>query len=411
MLAEEHGVSDRVEAVCASSFDLDTEKEFDLVISETIGYLAYDEGIVEIMNDARKRFLRKDGQIIPEAVALYAAAAAPAVDAEASPVGIDLEFDSFARLALNSPRILKRPRSVKMLTRPARLLSSDLRKAEITPPLSELRANWNLTGNHFPDRVIVWVESRLAPGVKLSTRRRTTSWFPTAYRFALPTRPFTSLEFSLTLTGSTNYWTVTFSDDNGSETQSYSPELAATEMIAVARGSIVSSTHGRPRVTHEQVSTPVIELRAAGPEDDDFLRTLYASTRQDEFAILGWTEVEQQQFLAMQFTMQRNAYKMQCPHAVESVVLCDGSPAGRLIVDASGEAVSLMDIAVLPEFRNRGVASRLIRNLQSKTSTIVLCVDKANPAAERLYAKHGFVVTNETDLTKGMRWERSRIDK
>ncbi|MFN6965036.1 MAG: 50S ribosomal protein L11 methyltransferase [Pyrinomonadaceae bacterium] len=57
-LAREHGVADRVEAVQASSFDVSLEREFDVVVSETVGYLGYDEHIVEVMIDARRRFLR-----------------------------------------------------------------------------------------------------------------------------------------------------------------------------------------------------------------------------------------------------------------------------------------------------------------------------------------------------------------
>jgi hypothetical protein len=221
MLAEEHGVSDRVEAICASSFDVGLEREFDLVVSETIGYLGYDERVVEIMADAGKRFLRDGGHIIPETVALYAAAGKMKVRTDAVPVGIDLDFHKLARLNLHSPRVLKRSRDVKLLTSPARLISTDLRRAEQTPSLRELKASWDIPEQ--PDCVVVWVESRLAPGVKLSTRRRTTSWFPSVYRIEPSGRRFPRLEFELSLTPETNYWTATFVGGEDRESRRYSP--------------------------------------------------------------------------------------------------------------------------------------------------------------------------------------------
>jgi protein arginine N-methyltransferase 1 len=70
LLAAEHGSPTGVEAIWGNSFDIGLAREFDIVISETIGYLGYDENIVEIMADARRRFLKPGGKLIPETVSL-----------------------------------------------------------------------------------------------------------------------------------------------------------------------------------------------------------------------------------------------------------------------------------------------------------------------------------------------------
>ncbi len=403
MLADEHGVADSVEAICASSFDLQLEREFDVVVSETIGFLGYDERIVEIMFDARNRFVRERGHMIPETIALYAAAGKLKSLIETVPTGVSFDFNALNRLNLNSPRVLKRSRDIKLLTRPVRLVSTDLRRADSTPPLRELSAAWDLPSDTEADCVIVWVESRLAPGVTLSTRR-TTSWLPTVYRIAPPSRSFKRMEFSLSLTAESNYWKATFIDGAIRETQSYSPEFAATEMIAAARGSGVTNERGRIVLAPDSRQPVVIELREVKSDDDEFLLGLYQATRRDEVAAFGWSEAEQNSFLTMQFEMQARAYAMQSPNADRSIILCDGVPAGRLIVDRSGETVSLIDIAVLPAFRGRGIASQLITLLKKESGTILLSVDKANASARRLYKRHGFVITGESEFAFEMQW-------
>jgi predicted RNA methylase len=64
-LAIAAGVGDRVQPVYGYSTALALEKEFDIVVSETIGFDGFDEAIVPIMQDARTRFLKAGGALIP----------------------------------------------------------------------------------------------------------------------------------------------------------------------------------------------------------------------------------------------------------------------------------------------------------------------------------------------------------
>jgi len=67
-LAKENGVADRVEVIQGDSRRVQLGKEFDIVISETVGHLVFDESIASIMIDARTRFLQSGGILIPETV-------------------------------------------------------------------------------------------------------------------------------------------------------------------------------------------------------------------------------------------------------------------------------------------------------------------------------------------------------
>jgi GNAT superfamily N-acetyltransferase len=133
-----------------------------------------------------------------------------------------------------------------------------------------------------------------------------------------------------------------------------------------------------------------VTARPRGQQDDGHLRAVYASTREPELAPLGWSQEQVDGFL----TMQYDARERSLPHgADDEVVEVDGAPAGRMIIDASGACLRLVDIALLPEFRSRGVGgellARLCRTADAQGRDIVLHVLRGNPAAD-LYRRWGF---------------------
>jgi len=148
-------------------------------------------------------------------------------------------------------------------------------------------------------------------------------------------------------------------------------------------------------------------LRGVTAADEDFLVGLYATTR-PEVAMFGWDEAEQHAFIRMQFDMQRRSYAMQSPTAEHSVIAYEGRNAGRLIVERSATSLSLTDIAILPEFRQKGIATLIIKRLQDEAErtgrSIELTVERMNVNAFQLYRKLGFEVTGENQLHLAMKW-------
>ncbi|MBV9957173.1 MAG: GNAT family N-acetyltransferase [Acidobacteria bacterium] len=149
-----------------------------------------------------------------------------------------------------------------------------------------------------------------------------------------------------------------------------------------------------------------VTLRPVGPDDQDFLYKVYASTRRAEMAAWGWNEAQQDAFLRMQFIAQSRSYEAHSTSATHSIILLDGEPAGRLLVSRSEDEIQLTDISLLPEHRGHGIGTGLIKDLLDEAErdgrTVCLEVLRHNPAA-RLYARLGFVVTGEHDLYLQMR--------
>lgn len=152
---------------------------------------------------------------------------------------------------------------------------------------------------------------------------------------------------------------------------------------------------------------PPIDLRPAGSADEEFLYRVYASTRYDELAPLGWPTDRVEVFLRMQFRAQDAHYRQHYPAAAFDVILVGGEPAGRLYVDRWPDQVRVVDIALLPEFRGAGVGTFLLARLQAEAAAaglpVSIHVETFNPAL-RLYQRLGFVKAGGNGVYDLMEW-------
>jgi ribosomal protein S18 acetylase RimI-like enzyme len=151
-----------------------------------------------------------------------------------------------------------------------------------------------------------------------------------------------------------------------------------------------------------------VTLRAAETADMPFLFQVYASTRAEELAQVPWSGEEVRAFLVMQFNAQHTYYQSHYAGAQFLVILVDDVPAGRLYIDWWEMELRVMDIALLPEFRNQGIGSQLIGDLLRQAAArrlpVTLHVEPFNPAM-RLYTRLGFQKIGEAGVYWLMRWE------
>lgn len=218
-LAIENGVADRVQVVLGDSRRVALPRQFDLIVSETVGNLGFDEGILSLVADARARFLRPGGAVIPDAIALMAA---PAHEGWRPP----LRAESFRSLALHVPREPGR-RRIRLLAPPKALARIRLDAGPPRPrlDLSRLRGRWRVRDAGAIDAFMVWVEMELAPGIRLSTRSGT-SWSPALYGVESLGTGTGAAEFRLSLAGKESRWHVQLETTRATVARSYSPLFA-----------------------------------------------------------------------------------------------------------------------------------------------------------------------------------------
>ena len=152
----------------------------------------------------------------------------------------------------------------------------------------------------------------------------------------------------------------------------------------------------------------VLTLRRVRPDDDEFLLALYGSTREEELAQVEWAEGQKEQFLRWQYELQRGEYQMRFPDADYFVILLDDQPAGRIWIGCDDQQIRLLDIALLPEFQNRGAGTALLRLLMNEASCsrkpLRHMVFVLNSDAHRFYERFGFVVIDDLGAYKHMEW-------
>lgn len=234
-LAIKNGVGDRLEAVEGDSREVKVSGKFDVIISETVGNHAFDEGIVPIIIDAKKRFLKKSGFVVPEALALVAAPAHIKDGGGSLPAGLDLNFKYLELLNLDIPKKITDQSEVKLLGAPAILTRVNLRTISQPPTLSDMKCKWRLKDGSQLNCLVVWAQVLLTKGLSLDTIRHTKGWNPVC----LPVEPLekgpAAIECTITQSNKQYYWIVSHTEKGQRKVQSHSPIFPYTAI----------QTHGR----------------------------------------------------------------------------------------------------------------------------------------------------------------------
>jgi ribosomal protein S18 acetylase RimI-like enzyme len=150
-----------------------------------------------------------------------------------------------------------------------------------------------------------------------------------------------------------------------------------------------------------------LALRPIREEDAPFLYRLYASTRTEEMALLDWDDATKEQFLRMQFEAQHRDYVARFREARFDLVERGGEPIGRLYIDERPDEIRIIDIALLPDYRNAGLGSRLLAGVldeaRAQGKPVRIHVEKLNPA-RGLYERLGFVPVADVGVYELMEW-------
>jgi GNAT superfamily N-acetyltransferase len=150
-----------------------------------------------------------------------------------------------------------------------------------------------------------------------------------------------------------------------------------------------------------------IAFRVIHDADTAFLRRVYASTRDWEFRLTTWTEAEKEEFLARQFDLQDLHFQRAFPGAVRRIVTLEGMDVGRLYLERQDACLRVIEFALLPHVRGRGIGTDILRSLMNEAHggkvPMRLNVERTNPA-QRLYLRNGFKVTGQAGHHLALEW-------
>jgi ribosomal protein S18 acetylase RimI-like enzyme len=127
----------------------------------------------------------------------------------------------------------------------------------------------------------------------------------------------------------------------------------------------------------------------------------------DELALTDWDDGRKNAFIDMQFSAQDAYYREVYPDAEYLVVLLQDIPVGRLYVRRAGGEIRIIDLALLPEYRNRGVGTGLLREILTEGERgnvpVTIHVERMNPALN-LYQRLGFRLVEDKGVYLFLRW-------
>jgi len=150
-----------------------------------------------------------------------------------------------------------------------------------------------------------------------------------------------------------------------------------------------------------------IKWRPETADDLPFLCRLFVEVRWEEFRPFPWDDLQKGAFLEQQFTFQDRHYRQCYATAFFGIVERNGRPVGRLCVEGGGADIRVIDIALMPEWRNQGMGSFLLKEVQAFAQVhgkgVALQVEQHNRAG-RLYERLGFKTAGQQGPYRAMRW-------
>src|SRR5262245_43673710 len=158
-----------------------------------------------------------------------------------------------------------------------------------------------------------------------------------------------------------------------------------------------NKSESEPETRNQKPETNVT-LRPVVTEDEPFLYDLYRATRTD-LGSLTLDPAQLDMLLRMQFVGQQRQYEMDFPSADHDIILLDGEPIGRVMVQRGEQQNTGVDIALIPEQWNSGIGTVMIGDLIKEAhragKPFQIHVERSNRAI-RLYERLGFKTVGET---------------
>lgn len=148
-------------------------------------------------------------------------------------------------------------------------------------------------------------------------------------------------------------------------------------------------------------------LRPEGDDDEAFRFALFCASRQPEFAQL-LPPAMLDTIMRQQFHAQTVSYRASFPRARGDIIEMAGKPIGRILVDRGERVLLIVDQALMPALRSRGIGSAVMRALMAEARrtdrTVRLAAAASNTQALRLYRRLGFAPIETKEHYVWLEW-------
>ena len=162
----------------------------------------------------------------------------------------------------------------------------------------------------------------------------------------------------------------------------------------------------------EQISIPcplgALRLRPETPQDRSFRFQLFCDSRLPEWYRVELEPAVREKLMQTQFEAQAMTYAARFPQARFDIIELDGEPVGRIVVNRPGVMVHIVDHAIVPRLRNRGIGTAIMRALMDEAAQrnipVRLKVADGNDPSLKLYQRLGFGVIETAPYYLELEW-------
>lgn len=152
-----------------------------------------------------------------------------------------------------------------------------------------------------------------------------------------------------------------------------------------------------------------LRLRPECAEDQDFRYRLFCNSRPPEWDLVPLDPHVREQLMRHQFQAQTVTYAARFPQARFDIIELEQRPIGRIVVNRPGSVVHIVDHAIVPELRSRGLGTAIMHFLMDEAAAaglpVRLKVADANDPSLRLYLRLGFTPIETAPAYIEMQWK------
>jgi ribosomal protein S18 acetylase RimI-like enzyme len=149
------------------------------------------------------------------------------------------------------------------------------------------------------------------------------------------------------------------------------------------------------------------DFRAATTEDEGFLFEVFCSAWEREALALPDPGLVRH-FLRIQYTSQQDRLGARFPRLGRHVVTDHGKPVGYLLLQDTAASLQLVDLALLPAFRDAGLGTEVVRELMWRCGVdgrpLGVRVDRRSERAGSICERLGFRLVAVDDHDTFYEW-------
>ena len=142
-------------------------------------------------------------------------------------------------------------------------------------------------------------------------------------------------------------------------------------------------------------------------DDQSFLIELFHSVAESELGFLHIEPAQRRKIVLEQLLIQRTHWAAAFPQCWKTIILVDHQPAGRFYVNQHASSMRVVELSLLPEYRQQGIGTQLIKQIQAEATRLSIPLRLKvliGNEARNFYQRLGFSEIRRVEMHAELEW-------